>query len=877
MSRKALLFGALVVLAGLLGLLMAGRAATKQGAPALAPADAWADVAPLQTPLKRAAAAAYPPNGKIYLFGGRGIATYSGGHSSSTDGEDLAKTGIYEYTPGTPGTWALKAATLPVAPGGRNGQTYTANMVAATLTDTGGVHIYLIGGNSISSAITPTVSIYDPVADSITVDTADAWPASPARVPGGSAVVDDKLYVFGGFNSYTGQVYADTWRFDPMAAAGSRWTQMASANLSVARAFIGGAAIDHYIYAIGGDGYTPTPSPPPYPTPGPVGNLNPLAIVERLDVTAPSPTWQTVAALPTATGDLGAWGFDTITPNVLAGKLVIAGGNWFTPTITGLEYDPGQNSWSAWSDLNHATRDFGQARLGNDLYAFGGYDFSGGLPAAASVAQHLAVTAGPPPSPTPTVTGTPPTATPTFTPSNTPIATDTPTLTPTPCSSGVLQNGGFETGSLTPWAIRDANPTPTVRTGTAHSGTYAAFLGSDPGTEPTGDSSIYQQITIPASGGTLSYWYYPYSEDSITFDWQDAYVTDTSGTILATIMHVCDSTQVWTHVTYDMGAYAGQTVRIEFLVHQDGFGDVTNMYLDDVDVLGSCGTPAATNTPVPPTNTPVPPTNTPVPPTDTPVPPTATPVLPTETAVPPTDTPNPATATAVAETETPVPATGTPAEATATPVPPTDTPVPAATDTPGPEPTASATACAVSFSDVPTSYWAYSYIEWAACRDIVSGYADGSFQPDANTTRGQIAKVVVLAAGWDLTLPPGAPHFSDVPASNAFYTYIEVAYGHGILSGYADGTFHPFDNVTRAQLSKMIVLAGGLTLVTPATPDFSDVPANYWAYSFVETAFANNVISGYADGTFRPIAQSTRAQLTKMLYETFAAGIAPKP
>ena len=194
-------------------------------------------------------------------------------------------------------------------------------------------------------------------------------------------------------------------------------------------------------------------------------------------------------------------------------------------------------------------------------------------------------------SPTPTPTGTPPTNTPT------PTFTRTPSPTPTPCGE-LFVNGGFETGAFAPWTVLATNPAPEVRTGTAHTGTHAAFLGSDPGTEPLGDSAIYQQITVPASGGTLSYWYYPYTEDSITFDWQDAYVTDTSGTILATIMHVCEGTQTWTQVTYNMSAYAGQTVRIEFLVHQDGFGDVTNMYLDDVSMpSGICGTPTVTPTP----------------------------------------------------------------------------------------------------------------------------------------------------------------------------------------------------------------------------------------------------------------------------------------
>ena len=63
-------------------------------------------------------------------------------------------------------------------------------------------------------------------------------------------------------------------------------------------------------------------------------------------------------------------------------------------------------------------------------------------------------------------------------------------------------------------------------------------------------------------------------------------MTDTSGNLLATIMHVCNNTQQWTNVTYDMTPFAGQTVRIEFLVHGDNAGDWTNMYVDDVSLGG---------------------------------------------------------------------------------------------------------------------------------------------------------------------------------------------------------------------------------------------------------------------------------------------------
>ena len=180
------------------------------------------------------------------------------------------------------------------------------------------------------------------------------------------------------------------------------------------------------------------------------------------------------------------------------------------------------------------------------------------------------------------------------------------TPTPTPCDSGIIQNGGFETGDFPPWVILDQNETPVVTTTQVHSGTYSGFVGDapdgfcgSPGGEANGDSSFYQEFTVPAGTSTLSFWHWDCTTDSITFDWQDAYITDTSGTILQTIFHQCNDTETWLNAQVDMSSYAGQTVRVEFLVHEDGFGDLTGMYVDDVQLLVPCETPTPSPSPSP--------------------------------------------------------------------------------------------------------------------------------------------------------------------------------------------------------------------------------------------------------------------------------------
>lgn len=119
--------------------------------------------------------------------------------------------------------------------------------------------------------------------------------------------------------------------------------------------------------------------------------------------------------------------------------------------------------------------------------------------------------------------------------------------------------------------------------------------------------------------------------------------------------------------------------------------------------------------------------------------------------------------------------------------------------------------------------------------------------------------------------------FSDVCPGDWHYPYIMDLSNLGVISGYADGTFRPNNDITRAQVMKVIVNATGLTGRLPAAATFADVPLSDPFFAWVEIGYANEVAGGYpcggpsepCDGQrhpyFRPRANVNRGQLSIMI------------
>jgi hypothetical protein len=194
---------------------------------------------------------------------------------------------------------------------------------------------------------------------------------------------------------------------------------------------------------------------------------------------------------------------------------------------------------------------------------------------------------------------------------------------------------------------------------------------------------------------------------------------------------------------------------------------------------------------------------------------------------------------------------------TPTPVPPTATATPPG-GTPGP-------GCVIQFTDVQPGDYFYAPVQYLYCHGWISGYSDNTFRPANTASRGQVTKIVVLAFGLPL-VTPATPTFSDVAPGDVFDPYIETAAAYHLVNGYSDGTFRPFNNVSRGQFAKILVNASGWSILTPDRPDFADVGPTNPFYSYVETAYAHGVISGYSNFTFRPFNNVTRAQIAKIIY-----------
>ena len=145
----------------------------------------------------------------------------------------------------------------------------------------------------------------------------------------------------------------------------------------------------------------------------------------------------------------------------------------------------------------------------------------------------------------------------------------------------------------------------------------------------------------------------------------------------------------------------------------------------------------------------------------------------------------------------------------------------------------------------------------------VVGYPDGMVRPSGNITRAEAATIFfrLLTDDSRNQFWMTTNTYSDVNRGDWFNNAVSTLSNAGIISGYPDGTFRPNAPITRAEMSKIIALFAKLN---KSEDRFNDI-AGHWAEAYIKLAAGNGWIAGYPDGSFKPQQNITRAETMTMI------------
>ncbi|MCP1308102.1 OmpL47-type beta-barrel domain-containing protein [Paenibacillus tyrfis] len=189
------------------------------------------------------------------------------------------------------------------------------------------------------------------------------------------------------------------------------------------------------------------------------------------------------------------------------------------------------------------------------------------------------------------------------------------------------------------------------------------------------------------------------------------------------------------------------------------------------------------------------------------------------------------------------------------------------------KPAGSSAACVpvakVRFTDM-SGHWAESSVSEASGCGIVDGFDDGMFRPNDPVTRVQFIAMLVRAKGFDKSgsTAPASAAFADQEAIPSWAAEaVSVAAQRGIVNGYEDGSFRPDAQVTRAEMIAMVARASNLQAGPEAELSmFADAAdIPVWAKGYVAAARQHGFVQGRENGRFAPQEHTTRAEAAVLL------------
>jgi len=146
---------------------------------------------------------------------------------------------------------------------------------------------------------------------------------------------------------------------------------------------------------------------------------------------------------------------------------------------------------------------------------------------------------------------------------------------------------------------------------------------------------------------------------------------------------------------------------------------------------------------------------------------------------------------------------------------------------------------------------------------FISGFPDFSIQPNREITRAEVSMILFRMLDSNAKHAPQAARFQDVQATAWYAQAVNYLAGRDILTGFPDGNFRPNAPITRAELTA--VMSRFFELRDSGVSAFSDVAETHWAIAYINNANNRGWVTGFEDGTFRPNNATTRAEAVTIM------------
>ena len=172
------------------------------------------------------------------------------------------------------------------------------------------------------------------------------------------------------------------------------------------------------------------------------------------------------------------------------------------------------------------------------------------------------------------------------------------------------------------------------------------------------------------------------------------------------------------------------------------------------------------------------------------------------------------------------------------------------------------------FNDLSGFEWAKDAINSLAEKNIINGNENNDFLPGDFITRAEFIKMLVMATGIEVK-EDVKMYFMDVVSDDWFYPYIAIGYSNALCSGTDEYHFNPRGNLTRQDMAVIINNCKTFNFKSineEYVPFSDDNTVSDYATAAVENMRRYGIINGFDDNSFKPLANTRRAEAAKIIY-----------